>query len=35
VFGLRRADDIAASILSLEQQADIKHFTSLLVHEQQ
>jgi len=35
VFGLRRADDIAASILSLEQQVDIKHFTSLLVHEQQ
>ena len=34
VFGLRQADDIAANILSLEQQADLKHFTSLLVHEQ-
>jgi 2-methylcitrate dehydratase PrpD len=34
VFGLRRTDDIAASILSLERQADLKHFTSLLVHEQ-
>jgi 2-methylcitrate dehydratase PrpD len=34
VFGRSRADDIAASILSLERQADLKHFTSLLVHEQ-
>jgi 2-methylcitrate dehydratase PrpD len=34
VFGLRGADDIAACILSLEQQADLKHFTSLLVLEQ-
>ena len=34
VFGLRQADDIAASIMSLEQRADLKHFTSLLVHEQ-
>jgi 2-methylcitrate dehydratase PrpD len=34
VFGLSQADDIAADILSLEQQADLKHFTSLLVHKQ-
>ena len=34
VFGLRRADNIAADILSLEQKSDLKHFTSLLVHEQ-
>ncbi|WP_426413366.1 MmgE/PrpD family protein [Bradyrhizobium ganzhouense] len=34
VFDLRRADDIAADILSLEQQADLKHLTSRLVHEQ-
>ena len=34
VFGLRQADEIATSILSLEQQADLRRITSLLVHEQ-
>jgi len=34
IFGPRLADDIAVSILSLERQADLKHFTSLLVLEQ-
>lgn len=34
IFGPRRADAIADRILSLEQQADLKHFTSQLVHEQ-
>jgi 2-methylcitrate dehydratase PrpD len=33
VFGLHQADDIAASILSLEQQADLKSLTSRLAHE--
>ncbi len=32
-FGLRQTDDIATTILSLEQQADLRYFTSLLVHE--
>jgi 2-methylcitrate dehydratase PrpD len=34
IFGLSHADDLAADILSLEQQVDLKHFTSLLVHRQ-
>jgi hypothetical protein len=34
VFGQRQADDIAAGILSLEQQADLRHLTSRLVHVQ-
>jgi 2-methylcitrate dehydratase PrpD len=33
VFGSGRTDDIAANILSLDQQADLGRFTSLLVHE--
>jgi 2-methylcitrate dehydratase PrpD len=33
-FGPRLADDIAAGILSLEQQADLRHLTSRLVHGQ-
>jgi 2-methylcitrate dehydratase PrpD len=33
VLGLRQADDIAANILSLEQEADLRRFTSRLVHE--
>lgn len=33
-FDPRRVDDIAADILSLEQQTDLKHLTSRLVHEQ-
>src|SRR6266849_6499710 len=32
VFGQRQADDIAAGILSLEQQADLRHLTSRLGH---
>jgi 2-methylcitrate dehydratase PrpD len=34
VLGPRRAEDIAADILSLEQQADLKQFASRLVHDQ-
>jgi 2-methylcitrate dehydratase PrpD len=34
VFGVGRTDDIAADILSLERQANLKHLTSRLVHEQ-
>jgi 2-methylcitrate dehydratase PrpD len=33
-FGAGRADDIAAGILSIERQTDLKHLTSLLVREQ-
>jgi 2-methylcitrate dehydratase PrpD len=34
VVGVGLADDIAADILSLERQADLKHLTSRLAHEQ-
>jgi hypothetical protein len=34
VVGVSLADDIAAEILSLDRQSDLKHLTSRLAHEQ-